>query len=348
MFRYWPAHLTTSLFGDYLWAARLPGMVALAVSTWFAVIIGERLVGEKGRWAGVFFIGNPWVLVWFGRVMPECWLITGILGAFASVLAKDSRKIWFWPLAVGVALLSKPVGVFALLSLFYVRKDHAGFFLGIFGVSLLGLWVTWGVWIHGFYSLEHRLAFEKPFQDPFRMILMAGIIGGGVASWIGLRYAHWREFTILGITGGYALIDSIPNHGYYALPFVALAAIFAVRGLTKENPRVIVAGSFIFAFIALSITGDLGDRRATILDDMPNETISTQRHIALIIEPYGTQNLFFDQNNSNAVRESPSGYYVNTEMPDDCQIIAERSYLGKKLWGYYCPVYNGSFYPGNA
>jgi 4-amino-4-deoxy-L-arabinose transferase-like glycosyltransferase len=114
------ARLTTELFGDHLWALRLPGAVVLAGTAILTALLARDLGGGRGAQVlAAVGTGTAFPLV-FGHVLLtatlDLALVAGIMLCLVRALLRDAR----WWLAVGaltgVALYNKHLIVLTLLA----------------------------------------------------------------------------------------------------------------------------------------------------------------------------------------------------------------------------------------
>jgi 4-amino-4-deoxy-L-arabinose transferase-like glycosyltransferase len=354
--RYFPIHASVSLFGESEWAARFPGMVALAACSFMASGIGRHLAGEFGRrWAPVFFVTNPWVLVWFGRALPDAWLITGIL-ATAYFSLRANRQPWLNAplvgLGVALALAAKPTGVLALPMLILLRRRDA-FLIALSSLAAFALGFAWwagdgDLWKvpNGLFAvISTRHVVEARFADVPQMIFYGWIIGCAAVAWFGWGPANgWSSIRRNGFRwppdawwplaafGFYAAWDALPGHAYYFLPAAAWASVLAVRWF-QRHPRglpVALCATALFAPIALFDTGALGDERTRIVDALPPG--------ADVAIPPGLSPMFHYYRPDLAYRSAstPANFTITALPEGECELVAASHYGWQALYAYDC------------
>lgn len=336
--RYYPLHLIAVLGGGLI-AMRLLMVSLFAIATFFAGQIGSMLWGKRGKWAAVYFASNPWAWNYIGRLMPESWLMFGIIGSIWAILKANKKLEWLaiWPLFILCAILAKPIGVLALGSLVFLRGSRQWYIMLILaGVGILGLAVLYPTVQEGYRRVTHAQDAEVPY-DFWGTIVIALGVAAPVTAWFIVRVKDWRVWGLLTPWILYTGFDALKNHGYYALPLVALASLFATYYVVKHYDArltfTILNGTFLVS--AMIFTGTVGDYRAKIVEDMPHGIdITLQWQLIKRLDPYRGDRTFHLNGtwpNGNSI------YGINETVPENCAVIAARHYFNDAIYGYRCP-----------
>lgn len=337
--RYLPIRWSFDVFGSNEWSARFPGMVALAISSVAASVIGARIAGDYGRKLGpVFLVTNPMVFTWFGRALPDSWLVTSIL--ITAALALKSNQDHKWAVGIGPSVLlgvaSKPAGVLALFTLILIR-NRAAFLMALAslgGLAFLGAWsiqpenpilvpLRFLIMIMG-----HSIA-TVSFTDVPGILAYGFFIGGATLAWFG--FTQWpNDGTIpLLAFSTYALWDAIPNHAYYALPAVAWASVWGARWMAKRTwltPAMLVV-SGMGCVITMLDTGSLGDERTRIIEDFPlGVNVTVPGHLTPMFHHYRPDLRYV----ANAT------YRVGYSIESGCDELGYRTYGRNVLYALDC------------
>jgi len=332
-----PLSLSRSLLGESEAASRLPQALLIAPSVLAAAWAAKgRYGGAAAPWAAAAFLATPYVWVWYGRAMPDAWLATGLLIAVAAAMnPRNSYTREAWAAGVLLAVFSKPLGVLAFLTAFLYPKDQRFFPLGFAGflgaafflVAPAELFTTAG------YAGSRFQGGHAPFGDAYGILILVIAVG----ALPGVLLAGWsRDWRILAPSmalGLYALMDAFPNHGYYALPALALAAVPAA-GVLAARPRLrwLLLLGVVTVPWGLLASGDLGDVRAGILMDAPPGSIvyvDPGVVSPMLIESYAPDgvNVTNDPGMADLWVGKPGG---------SCTVITSRTYYWESLSLYHC------------
>lgn len=120
-FTYWPMAASFKAFGPSMLAARLPFVLAGALTVWLIAWFGARLADrESGRLAAMFLAAClPWMLAGL-RTIPDVWLVlflTLSAGGFLLLLNGTHRRLAPWLAWLGLGLAVATGGLTALLVL---------------------------------------------------------------------------------------------------------------------------------------------------------------------------------------------------------------------------------------
>lgn len=354
--RYFPIRISTLLMGESEWTARFPGMIALALCAVLASGIGRHLAGDFGqRWAPVFLVGNPWVLVWFGRALPDAWLVTGLLATGYFALRANTHPWRFAPLVAGgitLALAAKPTGILAFPMLMFLRRRDA-FLLTVSSLAILAVGLSWfvghgDVWkapIRLFSVISSRHTVEARFADLPGMIVHGWAFGCAATAWFGWAptqgFTSWlraplswpQDATIpLFAFAGYAAWDALPGHAYYFLPAAAWSSILAVQWFARRPHllRFALTATAVAAPLVLFDTGDLGDNRNRIVESLPpGVDVSVPIGLQPMMSYYRPDLVFHPT-------DAPANFTVIAHELDNCRLIATRSYAWHELHAYDC------------
>jgi len=332
-----PLSLSRSLLGDSEAASRLPQALLLAPSVLAAAWAAKGRYGAQAApWGAAAFLATPYAWVWYGRAMPDAWLTTGLLLAVAASMNPRSpytREAW----AAGVllAVFSKPLGVLVFLTAFLYPRDQRFFPLGFaaflcasfFLIAPSELFTTAG------YAAGRFQSGHAPFGDAYSILVLVLAVG----ALPGVLLAGWsRDWRILAPSlalGLYALMDAWPNHGYYALPALTLAAVPAA-GVLAARPRLrwLLLLGLVTVPWGLLASGDLGDDRAGILMDAPPGSIvyvDADVVSPMLIEAYRPDGV--------NVTSDPMVADLWVGKPGvSCTVISSRAYFWETLSLYHC------------
>lgn len=120
-FTYWPLAASFKIFGPSMLSARLPFVLAGALTVWLIAWFGARLADrESGRIAAMCLAACvPWMLAGL-RTIPDVWLtlfMTLSAGGFLLLLNGTHRRLAPWLAWTGLGLAAATKGFVALLVL---------------------------------------------------------------------------------------------------------------------------------------------------------------------------------------------------------------------------------------
>lgn len=93
------------LFGDTVFAARLPNFLASLLIIPTAYWLGKEAYGRGAAWLSAIIAAlNPWLIVWSGQALVDVPIVLCITIATASLLRALKRSGWTWWLVAGLAL----------------------------------------------------------------------------------------------------------------------------------------------------------------------------------------------------------------------------------------------------
>jgi hypothetical protein len=328
--RYWPYRFTVLMFGAHLGTMRLLSVCAFAAGAYLASRIGVELVGEKkGRWGAVLFASNPWAFVYMGRIMPEPWLMLGVLGCVYT--AMRGKGLWAWPFFFALAVFSKSVGILAISSLVFLDKRRVKYAFVLSAFLVMGALFAWPMVTFAYQKFMARGSIEVPY-DLFNVLTVSLGIGAAGAAWFGLAHENWRGWVVMAPWGAYLVWDARLNHAYYALPLIGLLAVFSVIWLSRHyRDRIMITiVSGFFVCVAVIFAGDGIDNRVRVIDSLPDGVeVSTSKQLAKRLAPFaGDRRLITDG--------TAQEYGIEETVPDGCNVLGSRSYFGKELFGFRC------------
>ena len=332
-----PLSLSRSLLGDSEAASRLPQALLIAPSVLAAAWAAKGRYGTQAApWAALAFLATPYAWVWYGRAMPDAWLTTGILLAVAA--AMNPRSPWTreaWAVGVLLAVFSKPLGVLVFLTAFLYPKDQRFFPLGFaafLGASFLFIAGS-ELGATASYAAGRFQSGHVPFGGAYGVLVLVLAVGALPGVLLAGWSRDWRVLAPSMALGLYDLMDAFPNHGYYALPALALAAVPA-SGVLAARPRLrwLLLLGIVTVPWGLLASGDLGDDRAGILMDAPpGSTVYVDPDVVspMLIESYAPGGV-------NVTMEPGEADLWVGKPGESCTVISSRAYFWETLSLYHC------------
>jgi hypothetical protein len=255
----WIARLMTSLFGESLFALRLPSLAAMALAVFLAGLLARKLGGGRlgqalaclGMITAPVFLrtGN---MLCLPAIEPLFWLLASIL--VVRIVQEDDPRLWIWVgLVVGLGLLNKHsmaffgFGLAAGMLLTPLRKHfkspwlYAGGALALLIILPNLLWQLRNGWptLHFIMKLKagvmsgisalQFLAGQLLYLGPFNALLWIPGLVFLLRSPVGKRYRvlGWTWITV------FLLLLATKSKIYYLAP--AYGALFAAGGAALEN-----------------------------------------------------------------------------------------------------------------
>lgn len=304
------------LGGPSEFAARLPTTLLLFPTIILAYVVARYAWGERAAWwSSVAVALNPLVFSYYGRVMPDAYLTTGLL---LVTFALTNLKHLPWALLPGVLLgvLSKPVSALYVLQAM-VRAPWTILVVGPIVVPVVLLLV-------GDYDYAFSRFQDGHFLGAWPSTLAAITLGlAPLAWWWTITPSKWTIPIIAWLA--YALVDAYPYHEYYALPGVTLAAVASGPWLAA-HARVAVR----LVPVALLVTSGtlvshgVFDDRLAVSEDLPEG--------ARVWAPSDWQGPLGWYNPSvEWVERGEAEYVVSWHVEDGCGEYAARSYFGERV-----------------
>ena len=190
------------VFGDSLWAARLPALACLFLSAAVVYRWAQREAGgSAGLVAGALVLASPMTLR-FGHLammdvpLGACFLLAAVVGREAR-RGEAPRWAWLFIAVAGALLLKGPAMAPLVIAAFLVEAGLGGLRRPGAALALLGglgvgsSWLAWSTLTHGqrfvsaFFGRENLGKFELPWS-PLHVL---GLVGGVVAC--GLPWRAW-------------------------------------------------------------------------------------------------------------------------------------------------------------
>lgn len=334
---YWPlrvlpVELAHAVLGPSLWASRVPTTLLLYPSILAAYKTSESAFGARAAaWSAVAFGLNPYIVTWYGRVMPEAWLILGIVLA-----ARPEGSLWQRGVGVALAVLAKPIGL-AALPIFLIRNERWQGCLAVVGAAYAGLAILFPSLVDQVFTYASGRfdAGHAPFEAANSVLVLGLFMGCLPLAWWGFKPRKSGIFILAAGLIGYAFLDAFPNHAYYALPGIALLAVLAgprLAVLGKPAKAALVGFAVLGVALSLYVSGDLGDDRATILSDLPDG-----------VEVYVPDEWWYFREyapDGTVYTKTPdSAWTLRPDHEEYCHAYSTRSYGGETLTLWRCPVY---------
>jgi len=249
-----PAGLMMMLGLDSWAALRFPQLVLIIPTLWGVGKAAEAW-GYEGKWAMLAVLATPSVWTWYGRLMPDAWLTTGLALAVAGALSSTMRRgKAVWVLGVLVAVLSKPLGLVAFLSWFLAPRQERKLLLAPGFLLVAWYALNWERFLEaGEYVGNRFTGGHEPFEAGVQVLLLVLLTGAAPGALLGLR-RHPAVVPGL-LLVGYALVDPWVNHAYYALPGLVLLGVPAAG--MSARARWWLLGAVVTVPFSLWATGDL-------------------------------------------------------------------------------------------
>ena len=166
-------HFSFVIFGQNLFALRLPFVLAGILSVPLIYLIGKKLFAEKAGLIAALLLAVSNYHVWISRIgLQESILIFfSLLTFYLFLLALEKNKYWFfWGVSFGLALLTKYlalvlVPIFVIYLLFYQRKvfKDKNFWFGV----LISILIFSPVIIYNFKLFQSQGHFDLQFSYLF-------------------------------------------------------------------------------------------------------------------------------------------------------------------------------------
>lgn len=119
------------LFGQTLFALRIPFALAGLFSVWLLYLIGKKLFSQQVGLLASLFLAVSSYHVWISRIglQESVVIVLSLLTFYLFLKALDNQQHWRWGLALGLAMLAKyTAGILLPLFLIYLLIYHRSVF----------------------------------------------------------------------------------------------------------------------------------------------------------------------------------------------------------------------------
>lgn len=247
----WLIRPFTELFGNDVWAVRLPGVLTWAVGTWLACDLGTRLYNRRsaGLLAGLIWASLPIIQIGFHIITPDTpMLLFGWLSYYFACRAVMEERPSLWlltGLCIGLAVAGKYPGALIaiglLLSLLLLREGRRYLltpwpWLATATALLVFAPVLWWNmerdWLSFAFQLGHGIETQSGAQESSLTLLLLFIAGqfGVAMPWTLLAMLYAALF------GARRLLQAHPLHyPILLLGFLLPLLVFGGAALTTEG-----------------------------------------------------------------------------------------------------------------